>query len=67
MGGVAAAKKIRNINNSIPIIFQTGYGEQTELDAADSIENCDILRKPLQVHALLRKTEEKLELSAKLE
>jgi len=67
MGGVAAAKKIRNINNAIPIIFQTGYGEQTELDAADSIENCDTLRKPLQVHALLSKIEEKLELSAKLE
>jgi len=66
MGGVAAAKKIRAINSSIPIIFQTGYGEQTELDAAVSIENCDTLRKPLQVHALLTKIEEKLELSDKL-
>jgi len=67
MGGVAAAKKIRNINNTIPIIFQTGYGEQTELDAAASIENCDTLLKPLQVHALLTKIEEKLETSGNLE
>jgi len=67
MGGVAAAKKIRNINNTIPIIFQTGYGEQTELDAAASIENCDTLRKPLQVHELLTKIEEKLETSGNLE
>jgi len=67
MGGVAAAKKIRAINSSIPIIFQTGYGEQTELDAAASIEGCDTLRKPLQVHALLEKIKEKLELSDKLQ
>jgi len=66
MGGVAAAKEIRNINSTIPIVFQTGYGEQTELDAAASIENCDTLRKPLQVHALLAKIEEKLEASATL-
>lgn len=61
MGGVAAAKKIRNINATIPIIFQTGYGEQTQLDAASSIEHCDTLRKPLQVHKLLTKIQEKLD------
>jgi len=66
MGGVAAAKKIRNINADIPIIFQTGYGEQTQLDAAASIEHCDTLRKPLQVHELLTKIQEKLEMSGKL-
>jgi len=67
MGGVAAAKKIRNIDADIPIIFQTGYGEQTQLDAAASIEHCDTLRKPLQVHELLTKIQEKLEPSGKLE
>jgi len=65
MGGVAAARQIRAINQNIPILFQTGYGEQTELDAAASIEHCDTLRKPLQVHELLMKIEEKLELSTK--
>ncbi len=60
MGGVAAAKRIRNINAAIPIIFQTGYGEQTELNAAASIEHCGTLRKPLQVHELLTKIQEKL-------
>jgi len=67
MGGVAAAKEIRNLNAAIPIIFQTGYGEQTELDAAASIEHCDTLRKPLQVHELLTKIQEKLESSSNIE
>jgi len=67
MGGVAAAQKIRNIDADIPIIFQTGYGEQTQLHAAASIENCDTLKKPLQVHELLTKIQEKLESSSNLE
>ena len=67
MGGVAAAKKIRNIDATIPIIFQTGYGEQTQLHAAASIENCDTLKKPLQVHELLTKIQEKLKSSKNLE
>jgi len=66
MGGVAAAKEIRHINQTIPIIFQTSYGEQTELDAAAAIKYGDILRKPLNVHALLSKIKEKLESSANL-
>ena len=66
-GGVSAAKEIRGINATIPIIFQTGYGEQTELNAAASIEHCATLRKPLQVHELLTKIQEKLEESGDLE
>ncbi|MDX8388167.1 MAG: response regulator, partial [Ghiorsea sp.] len=53
-GGVMAAKEIRALNPDIPVIFQTGYGEQTQLDAAASIPNSGALQKPLQVSDLLK-------------
>ncbi|PJA32235.1 MAG: hybrid sensor histidine kinase/response regulator [Zetaproteobacteria bacterium CG_4_9_14_3_um_filter_53_7] len=53
-GGVVAAREIRQINATVPIIFQTGYGEQTQLQAAASISNSDSLQKPVQVPVLMK-------------
>ncbi len=52
-GGVIAAKEIREMNADVPIIFQTGYGEQTQLDAAGSIANSDALQKPVHIPEML--------------
>jgi len=52
-GGVAAAQEIRALDAEVPIVFQTGYGEQTQLDAAGSIANSESLQKPVQIHELL--------------
>jgi len=54
MGGVVAAKEIRNMNQSVPIIFQTGYGEKTQLEAAAAIKNSDALHKPVQIPELMK-------------
>ncbi|MDX8396748.1 MAG: PAS domain S-box protein [Mariprofundaceae bacterium] len=53
MGGVAAAKEIRDMGFDVPIIFQTGYGVQTQLDSAAAISHCESLQKPVQVNELL--------------
>lgn len=53
MGGVAAAKEIRKISGAVPIIFQTGYGEQTQLDAAASIAHSDAIQKPVEIPVLM--------------
>ena len=52
-GGVVAAQEIRALDAEVPIVFQTGYGEQTQLDAAGSIANSESLQKPVQIHELL--------------
>ena len=54
-GGVLAANEIRDIDANVPIIFQTGYGEQTQLDAVASVANSDSLHKPVLVPVLLKK------------
>ncbi|OIO74499.1 MAG: hypothetical protein AUJ57_02100 [Zetaproteobacteria bacterium CG1_02_53_45] len=53
-GGVVAAREIRAINAFVPIIFQTGYGEQTQLQAAASISNSDSLQKPVRMAVLMK-------------
>jgi len=53
-GGVAAAQEIRQMDAHVPIIFQTGYGEQTQLDAADSITHSAALQKPVLIPEMLR-------------
>jgi len=54
MGGVMAAQEIRRIDAHVPIIFQTGFGEQTQLDAADSITHSAALQKPVLIPEMLR-------------
>jgi len=53
MGGVAAAKAIRSLDADVPILFQTGYGEQTQLDAAGAISHSAALQKPAHISELL--------------
>lgn len=54
MGGVVAAEKIRDISATVPIIFQTGYGEQTQLAAMDSVPNSHSLQKPVKIETLIQ-------------
>jgi len=53
-GGVAAAAEIRELDADVPIIFQTGYGEATQLEAAASIEHSVSLQKPVVLSELLK-------------
>ncbi|NWF35671.1 PAS domain S-box protein [Mariprofundus sp. KV] len=52
-GGVTAAKEIRDIDATVPIIFQTGYGEATQLEAAASIPHSDAIQKPVVISVLM--------------
>lgn len=54
-GGLLAANEIREINADVPIIFQTGYGEQTQHETMASISNSSSLLKPVQIPELLKK------------
>ncbi|GAV20343.1 blue-light-activated protein [Mariprofundus micogutta] len=60
-GGVVAAGEIREIDANIPIIFQTGYGEQTQLEAAASINNSASLQKPVLIPQLMQLILEQVE------
>jgi CheY-like chemotaxis protein len=53
-GGVVAAQEIRHLDAHVPIVFQTGYGEQTQLDAAGSITHSAALQKPVLIPEMLR-------------
>jgi len=57
-GGVSAAEDIRELDALVPILFQTGYGEKTQLEAVASITHSDALQKPVQVSVLLKKMAE---------
>jgi len=52
-GGVMAAQEIRQMDAHVPIIFQTGYGEQTQLDAAGAIPASTAVQKPVLIPELL--------------
>jgi len=53
-GGVAAAAEIRAMDADVPIIFQTGYGEDTQMEAARSILHSESMHKPVNIPKLLR-------------
>ncbi|MDX8381448.1 MAG: PAS domain S-box protein [Ghiorsea sp.] len=53
-GGVMAAKKIRELTPNMPIIFQTGYGEKTEVAAAAAVPGSQALQKPVHMQKLLK-------------
>jgi len=60
MGGVIAARKIRELSSDVPIIFQTGYGEKTQLDAAAAIARSYSLQKPVQIPELMKMIVERI-------
>lgn len=53
-GGVAAAAEIRAMDENVPIIFQTGYGESTQMEAARAISHSESLQKPVKIPELLQ-------------
>jgi len=53
-GGVMAAKEIRELTPNMPIIFQTGYGEKTEVAAAAAVPSSRAMQKPIHVPKLLK-------------
>jgi len=57
-GGLLAAKEIRDMDAYVPIIFQTGYGEKTQLEAVASVSFSSALKKPVQISELLKKMAE---------
>ena len=60
MGGIAAAQEIRAINEQLPIIFLTGYGEEAQLHAASSIQHSSALSKPIAMSDLIKTIEKHL-------
>ncbi|MDX8406498.1 MAG: response regulator, partial [Mariprofundus sp.] len=59
-GGVAAAMEIRAMDADVPIVFQTGYGEETQLNAAKAIAHSESLQKPVKIPELLEVLARKL-------
>ncbi len=49
MGGVDAARHIRKINTTIPIIFATGYDRKKTLKTGDELDRSIVLNKPFSV------------------
>jgi len=52
MGGMAAAKKIREIRPNLPLIFITGYDMDDSLDHKLHMDHADVITKPFQVSVL---------------
>jgi len=52
MGGVDAAKMIRQSNPQVPIIFATGYDKEAALKAQQGISNSLVLNKPFPIGEL---------------
>jgi len=52
LGGLEAAAQIRSINREMPILFVTGYDKAHVLGKGHSIENSEIITKPVNFDAL---------------
>ena len=52
MGGGEVAKKIRQMNPDMPILFMTGYDKEQVYADHDKLEHCEIITKPFQFEAL---------------
>jgi PAS domain S-box-containing protein len=53
MGGIVAAKEIHAVDPTLPIILQTGHGEDTQQQAMDSIEHGICIQKPVNIPDLM--------------
>jgi len=60
MGGIAAAKQIRQINPNVPIVFFTAYGEEAQRQAAQALEHVQTLDKPVDIEMLLKLLDEEM-------
>ena len=52
MGGVELAKRIRELDENIPVIFATGYDMLNDLDVKSRIAGSIVLRKPFSIKNL---------------
>ncbi|MDX8411407.1 MAG: PAS domain S-box protein [Mariprofundaceae bacterium] len=53
-GGTQLAKRIRNINPDVPVIFMTGYDKEHVLSSGEQIQHSDSITKPFQFDLLSR-------------
>jgi len=61
MGGVDAAFRIRASDPELPIVFQTGYGEEQVLGEIKNLKYCRVLIKPAPAPEISRTLRELLE------
>jgi len=61
LGGVDAALRIRVSAPDLPILFQTGYGEEQALKEIKSMKHCRVVTKPVAIPKLSRILHELLE------
>ncbi|MDX8377531.1 MAG: PAS domain S-box protein [Mariprofundales bacterium] len=59
MNGGKVAKKIREINPTMPIIFMTGYDKENVISDEGQLDNCLVLTKPFK-HATISRMLRKL-------
>jgi len=61
LGGVDAALRIRASAPDLPILFQTGYGEEQVLGEMKNLKHCRVVTKPAAIPELSRILHELLE------
>ncbi len=61
MGGVDAALRIRASAPGLPIVFQTGYGEEQVLGEIKNLKYCRVITKPVPAPEISRTLRELLE------
>ncbi len=52
LGGVGAALRMRACAPGLPVLFQTGYGEEQVREEMENLQNCRVMTKPVSVPAL---------------
>ncbi|MDQ6968290.1 MAG: response regulator, partial [Mariprofundaceae bacterium] len=55
LGGIAAAKSIRNNPRNVPILFMTAYDPNESTDAVAWMTNSDMITKPFDPIVLHKK------------
>ncbi len=52
LGGVDAARRIRASSPCLPVLFQTGYGEEQVREEIANLKDCRVITKPAAISAL---------------
>jgi len=61
LGGTELAKRIRQLNPHLPVIFMTGYDKEQVFDRSEGMPDCAILTKPWGFSDLSQKIRELLD------
>jgi DNA-binding NtrC family response regulator len=56
--GLQLIEKIRSINEDLPVIILTGYGDRSNRDQIAQFSRCELLQKPVSGETLLRLVDE---------